>query len=115
MNCKFCNQPCNALFHEDIQIVNPRRPNQHKLRVAECRNHPWSVEYNIYDDGMLKYTFFVPFKGKIWQFLYLVSPIYALESFSITCEDKTVFYLDYFPNITPDNAFDKLSNLLVFL
>ena len=115
MKCVFCQQPCDPFYFEDIQIINPRKPNQHKLRIEECKGHPWRVEYNIYDDGLLKYTFFVPFKSKIWQFLYLVSPIYALKSFSIICDEKTVFYLDYFPNITPDNAFDKLPTLLTFL
>lgn len=116
MNCVFCHRPCRSAFTEAVQLIGVlKAPGRTEMRIEECRNHPWVVEYTIYNDGLLKYTFFVPFKGKNWLFAYLITQVYSLKTFVIICGDETLLDLDYFPNITPDNAFDKLPTILTFL
>ena len=112
MNCSFCKNECGA-------IGDPM--------IWSCHNHPFMVNHWQYfneektREYNLRYQFWVKYKGKAYRFYFCVDDRRIMmhnknrEYFSINEAEYLVMRLAYIPtNITPENALQKLSTILVF-
>ena len=116
MNCVFCQRECIEIVEKYIR-KNPVK--------WKCNNHPFSVVYWKYTGKdrkyNLRYDFYVKHNGKTYKFYFQVedSPSMQIipgtrEYFCINWTYKCIVQFAYLPNITPENAMQKLSTILLF-
>lgn len=107
MNCKFCYQPC-------ISSSTP----ESSVQIERCYNHPYTVKHLYLTDNPshLEYIFTVPYKGHRYNFNFSELDIPSLSPYclEVSSESQMFLSIDEIPNITPENALDKLPTIITF-
>jgi hypothetical protein len=108
MNCKFCHQPCQKSPVDESAIS-----------IERCYNHPHVVKamyYKDQPDEMIDFMFVVLYKERKYVFTFGTYHNLEIHSsyFELSCDGKWIFDMDGSPDITPENALDKLPTLLTF-
>jgi hypothetical protein len=119
MKCYFCQQEC--VINKTTSVIS-----------GLCSRHEHVINYYMWADepeGALEWVFNITYKEKLFSFSYgmglsgLDNGVYfdlsALELITMSNGDEmsklsTILELDFIPDITPENALDKLPTLLVF-
>jgi len=112
MKCYFCQREC-----KNRDSVPPPSWAQ----VCWCPNHPRTVIYHFYKNSQIKtfdFEYYYIYNEVAYRFGYVVNAGENNQDnyFSVErlIDDKLIVYFDFIPNITPENAYDKLPTLLVF-
>ncbi len=115
MKCMFCHKDCKI----DKETTD-------KIVVTEvCSNHPHDVRHYYFLKQKaclikLSYEFSVARNGTFYNFTYhhTQSDVYMViweGDYHEPWNKRIVIEFDYIPNITPENASEKLPTILTFL
>lgn len=111
----------NCIFCPDIELFIERGQNSDNiLHLRLCTACP--TKYWFEGNRLLDYSFTTIYNGRYYLALFFCLKIQLLDksfpSFKLYCSEnpsKNILELDYLPNITPHNIFNKLSKLLAFV